>query len=62
MYNIKSEIRAWLWMLVLILVLQALPEPLPPKRCPQPGPGGQPALEDGSRVTPRRRRSTRTLR
>ena len=28
MYNIKSEIRAWLWMLVLILVLQALPEPL----------------------------------
>src|SRR5210317_1937321 len=28
MYNIKSEIRAWLWMLVLILVLQALPESL----------------------------------
>jgi len=28
MQNIKSEIRAWLWVLALVLVLQALPEPL----------------------------------
>jgi Ca-activated chloride channel family protein len=28
MHNIKSEIRAWLWVLALMLVLQALPEPL----------------------------------
>jgi Ca-activated chloride channel family protein len=28
MSNIKSEIRAWLWVLALILVLQALPEPV----------------------------------
>ncbi|HKJ20231.1 MAG TPA: VIT domain-containing protein, partial [Woeseiaceae bacterium] len=28
MHNIKSEIRAWLWVLALVLVLQALPEPL----------------------------------
>ena len=28
MHNIKSEIRAWLWVLALVLLLQALPEPL----------------------------------
>ena len=38
MYNIKSDIRAWLWMLVLMLVLQALPEPCPPKRSPRARP------------------------
>src|SRR5210317_1353817 len=28
MHNIKSEIRAWLWVLALVLILQVLPEPL----------------------------------
>ena len=28
MQNIKTEIRPWLWVLALMLVLQALPEPL----------------------------------
>src|SRR5210317_458249 len=28
MQNIKTEIRPWLWVLALVLVLQALPEPL----------------------------------
>ena len=28
MHNIKSEIRSWLWVLALVLVLQAMPEPV----------------------------------
>ena len=28
MHNSKSEIRSWLWVLALVLVLQAMPEPV----------------------------------